>query len=362
MANAPGRATGARSARRSLALVADFETVEVAEFLITAIDVDRAQGARRAPRCATTSWAAAGGVARRVRGALAAWAGAAARTAPGASSSGRRPSTSAAAPRLRSSPRSTEAALRAEPTPSAASSPRASTPGSPPSTRCSPATRTATTASRSGMPTATASTTSTSPSPSGLPNRLYRNRGDGTFEDVTERAGLGVLDDTSQVALRRRRQRRRPGPGPRHERGARAVPERREGSLHPRPRRLPLQGGALRARPCRWRWPTTTATASSTSTSAPIPSTIGASEDKAGTPMPYHDAQNGPPERPLPERRPRALRGRDPRSGPRREQRPLPLRRRLGRLRRRRLARPAGGQRLRTEEPLPQPRACRTGR
>jgi Tfp pilus assembly protein PilF/peroxiredoxin len=34
--------------------------------------------------------------------------------------------------------------------------------------------------------------------PAGLPNRLYRARGDGTFEDATERAGLGVLDDTSQ--------------------------------------------------------------------------------------------------------------------------------------------------------------------
>jgi len=33
--------------------------------------------------------------------------------------------------------------------------------------------------------------------PSGLPNRLYRNRGDGTFEDVTQRAGLDVLDATS---------------------------------------------------------------------------------------------------------------------------------------------------------------------
>jgi len=33
--------------------------------------------------------------------------------------------------------------------------------------------------------------------PAGLPNRLYRNRGDGTFEDVTERAGVGVLDSTS---------------------------------------------------------------------------------------------------------------------------------------------------------------------
>ena len=33
--------------------------------------------------------------------------------------------------------------------------------------------------------------------PSGLPNRLYRNRGDGTFEDVTDKAGVGVLDNTS---------------------------------------------------------------------------------------------------------------------------------------------------------------------
>jgi Flp pilus assembly protein TadD/peroxiredoxin len=33
--------------------------------------------------------------------------------------------------------------------------------------------------------------------PSGLPNRLYRNRGDGTFEDVTEKSGLGVLDATA---------------------------------------------------------------------------------------------------------------------------------------------------------------------
>jgi len=33
--------------------------------------------------------------------------------------------------------------------------------------------------------------------PAGLPNRLYRNRGDGTFEDVTETAGVGVLDATA---------------------------------------------------------------------------------------------------------------------------------------------------------------------
>jgi Tfp pilus assembly protein PilF/peroxiredoxin len=34
--------------------------------------------------------------------------------------------------------------------------------------------------------------------PEGLPNRLFRNKGDGTFEDVTEAAGLGVLDRTSE--------------------------------------------------------------------------------------------------------------------------------------------------------------------
>ncbi len=33
--------------------------------------------------------------------------------------------------------------------------------------------------------------------PAGLPNRLYRNNGDGTFSDVSKAAGLDVLDDTS---------------------------------------------------------------------------------------------------------------------------------------------------------------------
>ena len=33
--------------------------------------------------------------------------------------------------------------------------------------------------------------------PGGLPNRLYRNRGDGTFEDITESSGLGILDNTA---------------------------------------------------------------------------------------------------------------------------------------------------------------------
>jgi tetratricopeptide (TPR) repeat protein len=35
--------------------------------------------------------------------------------------------------------------------------------------------------------------------PSGLPNRLYRNRGDGTFEDITEKSGVGILDGTASA-------------------------------------------------------------------------------------------------------------------------------------------------------------------
>ena len=31
----------------------------------------------------------------------------------------------------------------------------------------------------------------------GLPNRLYRNRGDGTFEDITEASGVGLLENTA---------------------------------------------------------------------------------------------------------------------------------------------------------------------
>ncbi len=33
--------------------------------------------------------------------------------------------------------------------------------------------------------------------PGGLPNRLYRNRGDGRFEDITEASGVGVIENTA---------------------------------------------------------------------------------------------------------------------------------------------------------------------
>ena len=35
--------------------------------------------------------------------------------------------------------------------------------------------------------------------PGGLPNRLYRNRGDGMFEDITEQSSTGILDNTSSA-------------------------------------------------------------------------------------------------------------------------------------------------------------------
>ncbi len=35
--------------------------------------------------------------------------------------------------------------------------------------------------------------------PAGLPNRLLKNRGDGSFEDITDRSGLGLLDDTASA-------------------------------------------------------------------------------------------------------------------------------------------------------------------
>ena len=33
--------------------------------------------------------------------------------------------------------------------------------------------------------------------PAGLPNRLYRNRGDGSFDDITETSGVGILENTA---------------------------------------------------------------------------------------------------------------------------------------------------------------------
>jgi Tfp pilus assembly protein PilF/peroxiredoxin len=130
--------------------------------------------------------------------------------------------------------------------------------------------------------------------PSGLPNRLFRNNGDGTFSDITDSAGVGVLDSTSQslfidvdndgdedlVVITRS--------GP--------LLFLNDGKAHftfvPNAFQFahPLQGtltsvaaadydrdGFVDLYLCAYSF------------------LIGASEDKAGPPAPYHDAQNGPP-------------------------------------------------------------------
>ena len=130
--------------------------------------------------------------------------------------------------------------------------------------------------------------------PEGLPNRLFRNKGDGTFEDVTEAAGLAVLDRTSQslfadvdndgdqdlILLTRS------GPllflndGKGH---FTQVPDAfrfkqpLQGSLTSAAMADYDRDGFLDLYLCAYGY------------------YIGVSEDKAGPPSPYHDAQNGSP-------------------------------------------------------------------
>ncbi len=130
--------------------------------------------------------------------------------------------------------------------------------------------------------------------PSGLPNRLYRARGDATFEDATEHSGLAVLDDTAQsifadvdndgdqdLVLTTAT---RPLLFMNDGKGKFAIVHDAFGF------RQPLQGvltsmsmadydrdGFLDVYLCVYSY------------------FFGAGEDKAGTPSPYYDARNGPP-------------------------------------------------------------------
>ena len=191
--------------------------------------------------------------------------------------------------------------------------------------------------------------------PDGLPNRLFRNNGRRHRSRTSPRpAGVAVLDRTSQslfadidndgdqdlVLL----DAHRPA----------AVPQRRQGPLHPRSPtpfqfKQPLQGsltsaamadydrdGFLDLYLCAYGY------------------FIGVSEDKAGPPSPYHDALNGSPNVLLRNDGHGRFVDVTDAAGLDREQRPIQLRACLGRLRRRRLARPARRQRLRPQEPLPQ--------
>ncbi len=130
--------------------------------------------------------------------------------------------------------------------------------------------------------------------PQGLPNRLFRARGDGTFEDATEASGLGVLDDTAQslfadvdndgdqdLVL---------GTGVQpllfvndgHGRFARAPNAFRfekgvQGSVTSIAMADYDRDGFLDLYVCVYSY------------------LYGAGDEKAGTPMPYYDARNGPP-------------------------------------------------------------------
>jgi Flp pilus assembly protein TadD/peroxiredoxin len=130
--------------------------------------------------------------------------------------------------------------------------------------------------------------------PAGLPNRLYRARGDGTFEDATERAGLGVLDDTSQSLF---------------------ADVDNDGDqdlvlclstgpalfLNDGKGRFTFVPGAFRFQEALRGSPMSIAMADYDRDGfldvylCVYSFYYGAGEGKAGTPMPYYDAQNGPP-------------------------------------------------------------------
>jgi len=130
--------------------------------------------------------------------------------------------------------------------------------------------------------------------PNGLPNRLFRGRGDGTFEDITDRSGAGILDDTAQslfadvdndgdedLVLATGTQplllvndgtgRFTPAPG------AFTLDHPIQGVLTGLAMADYDRDGFLDVYLCVYSY------------------FFGAGEEKAGTPMPYYDARNGPP-------------------------------------------------------------------
>jgi Tfp pilus assembly protein PilF/peroxiredoxin len=130
--------------------------------------------------------------------------------------------------------------------------------------------------------------------PEGLPNRLFRNNGDGTFEDATEAAGLAVLDRTSQslfadvdndgdqdlILLTRTGPLLFRNDGKGHfsrDPDAFQFKERLQGSLTAAAMADYDRDGFLDLYLCAYGY------------------FIGVSEDKAGPPDPYHDALNGSP-------------------------------------------------------------------
>jgi Flp pilus assembly protein TadD len=130
--------------------------------------------------------------------------------------------------------------------------------------------------------------------PAGLPNRLYRNRGDSTFEDITDAAGVGVLDDTAQSLFADVDNDGDQDLVVATSTGPLLFINDGRGHFQPAPDAFkfarPLQGvltsiamadydrdGYLDLYLCVYSY------------------FFGAGEDKAGTPAPYYDARNGPP-------------------------------------------------------------------
>ena len=174
-------------------------------------------------------------------------------------------------------------------------------------------------------------------------NRLYRNRGDGTFADVAEVAGRGRGRLVHGMRLRRLRRRRQARPvrgrlRRARSRAAAAAPLRtgtRRRETRPPPRRR-------RRRSAAWARPTPRARAYCEYRGQPVmcgPRGLKGAPDRL-----FRNDGDG-----TLHRRERARGG-----GGRR--RPLRLRRRVLRLRRRRQARPLRRQRLHAQLPLPQPR------
>ena len=155
--------------------------------------------------------------------------------------------------------------------------------------------------------TTTASSTSTSPTTGG--NILYHNNGNGTFTDVTAKAGVAGPRLGHQRRVGRHRRRRLPRP-------LRGAVRRRPQGQGPLLRRSRPRASATTARP---------------------------------------SCIDGTRQRPLPQQRQRHLHRRHARGGPRQGRRQGP-RRPLRRLRPRREARPLRRQRRADELPLPQPR------
>jgi tetratricopeptide (TPR) repeat protein len=130
--------------------------------------------------------------------------------------------------------------------------------------------------------------------PTGLPNRLFRNRGDGTFEDVTESASLAVLDDTSQSLFA----------DVDNDGDEDLVLVARAGPLlfvNDGRARFTLATDAFRYEERLRGSPISVAIADYDRDGfldvylCTYSYFMGAGEDKAGAPNPYHDARNGPP-------------------------------------------------------------------